>query len=585
MVRFNKPSRKPQSHLINIIKSTIDHCPNFALFLGAGASKTSGVKMSGDLIRDWRSAYHKMYGEGMPFDDYNDYPAFDTNEEYSALFESLYDQPSQRREFIESCIKDAYPSWGYIYLVNLLTENVFNTVFTTNFDDLLNEACYQFSGTTRPIVCAHDSSIRSIRITSKRPKIIKLHGDFLFDNIKNTVTELETLEDNMKEKFRQYATEFGLIVVGYSGSDRSIMDTLSMLLKSENNFPHGIYWCVQKGATLTPTVEMMTHYANFRIIEIAGFDDLFADIHESLAKKLQPELSDPYSSLATRLNRLIEKANVPKPGKNSTVIERDLRLISQKISQFSKSRHIANLMSDGEMAPTHPTSTENDKIASLLPFEMLSEVELRTGNARQGLDYLLSEAKVRPSHRVFKRAFEAVYQTNELDFEEPLMAILHDSKDVYADQPNQLFDIVVVLLNAEKYDLADDVLDTAYSLAMRSPQGNSSFIPYYWINRLQTKLHRGQTLTENEINQLGAFTANDPLTSMGANIVLGDYTNAQLDLLESIETGMESFENIISWPIFKLLKNHIDNDTIKKLLIDVENTRLTATPNAGATNE
>jgi hypothetical protein len=39
----NKPKRYPQAHLVNILKSTRDHHPNFVLMLGAGASVTSNV--------------------------------------------------------------------------------------------------------------------------------------------------------------------------------------------------------------------------------------------------------------------------------------------------------------------------------------------------------------------------------------------------------------------------------------------------------------------------------------------------------------------------------------------------------------
>jgi hypothetical protein len=60
---------------------------------------------------------------------------------------------------------------------------------------------HQFSD-LRPIVCAHDSAISSITITSKRPKIIKLHGDYLFDDIKSTVRETESLEENNKKEVR-----------------------------------------------------------------------------------------------------------------------------------------------------------------------------------------------------------------------------------------------------------------------------------------------------------------------------------------------------------------------------------------------
>ena len=275
--------RKPQKHLINILKTTKDHHPNFTLFLGAGASISSGIKSAWKMIEEWRVSYAEMHSEELLKSN----TWYNQSNEYSELFEALYDQPTQRREFIENCIVNSIPSWGYVYLVNLLKNKAFNTIFTTNFDDLINEACYTFSNNLRPVVCAHDSSIKNIRLTSNRPKIIKLHGDFLFDDIKNTIRELESLEDNMRTKFRQYANEFGMIVVGYAGNDRSIMDTLNTLLHSDNTFPHGIYWCVRKDTIMPEELKNLARFPRFHLIEIEGFDELMAEIHHELGYSLR----------------------------------------------------------------------------------------------------------------------------------------------------------------------------------------------------------------------------------------------------------------------------------------------------------
>ena len=73
-----------------------------------------------------------------------------------------------------------------------------------------------------------------------------MHGDYLFDGIKSSMREVETLEDNMRKKFTEFAKNYGLIVLGYAGNDRSIMEILSYLLKRDSYFSHGIYWCIRK---------------------------------------------------------------------------------------------------------------------------------------------------------------------------------------------------------------------------------------------------------------------------------------------------------------------------------------------------
>ncbi len=336
---------KPARHLINAIKSTRDHHPNFTILLGAGASAESGIKTAGELVDEWRDEYFKIYGSKDAVQDefLQQQRWYGEPEEYSVLFETLYDQPSLRREVIESLIKDANPSWGYIYLANLVREQIFRTVFTTNFDDLLNEACYLFSTDVRPVVCAHDSSISSIRIFSARPKIVKLHGDFLFDSIKNTVRELENLEENMREKFRQCAGEFGLIVVGYSGNDRTIMDTLDALLRHDGFFPHGVYWCVRNGDRVPDRVEELTRFGNFHVVEISGFDDFFASLHHELGLGLP--IKDPYAAIRDRLKSLIESLNVPKPWLESeSRLHADIRSVCDKLIEKEQDEFVTNEM-------------------------------------------------------------------------------------------------------------------------------------------------------------------------------------------------------------------------------------------------
>jgi hypothetical protein len=191
--------------------------PNYSLLLGSGCSVSSGIK-SGSMLCDlWREDIFKNIFVGSEYTVDNakqklaaTYSSwYDPRNEYSSLFEKKYDLPRQRRRFVESEVSDNEPSIGYAYLIQLIENSYFNTIFTTNFDDLINEAFYQFSK-NRPIVCAHDSSISSITVTSKRPKIIKLHGDYLFDDIKSTLKETESLENNIRNKFIEFAKDYGL---------------------------------------------------------------------------------------------------------------------------------------------------------------------------------------------------------------------------------------------------------------------------------------------------------------------------------------------------------------------------------------
>ncbi|MDZ5515213.1 SIR2 family protein [Vibrio fluvialis] len=270
---------------------TSNTSPNYNLLLGAGASFTSGIRTGQHLVDEWRKdEYQMLSGE-------NDYTAdiakkyliteqgswYTESNEYSSLFERKFDLASQRRRFVEKEVESAKPSIGYAYLVSLMnvSNRYFDTIYTTNFDDLINEAFYQFSQ-TRPLVCAHDSSVNSLSISSTRPKIIKLHGDYLFDDIKSTLRETESLEANIRNKFIEFSKEFGLVVMGYSGNDRSIMDVLNHLLKSEDYLKNGVYWCIRKGSQVSSELRKLLWKERVYFVQVDGFDEAMAELHHAL---------------------------------------------------------------------------------------------------------------------------------------------------------------------------------------------------------------------------------------------------------------------------------------------------------------
>ena len=278
--------------LVRFIKTRSDDNPNHSLLLGAGCSVTSGVRSAGELIQQWRKEVYVSYHPDCRDADYDEERCtsylgekhsswYDKRNEYASLFEKRYDLPRQRPMFIEQEVADKTPSLGYAYLAKLVKKRYFRTMFTTNFDDLLNEAFYLYSD-ERPIVCAHDSAISSITVTSKRPKIVKLHGDYLFDDIKSTLRETESLEENIKNKFVEFAKDYGLIIVGYGGNDRSILDVLFYLLKQDEYLKNGIYYCFRSEDDINEEVRKLLWKDRVYYVIIGGFDDLMADLNRRL---------------------------------------------------------------------------------------------------------------------------------------------------------------------------------------------------------------------------------------------------------------------------------------------------------------
>ena len=327
---------KKISDIVRFLSIRCDDTPNYSLLMGAGCSITSGIKSGTQLINDWKKEiieYADDYDTSITPDEYFEKQNwFDERNPYSSLFEKRYDLQRQRRAFVENEVANKNPSIGYAYLVKLIENNYFNAIFTTNFDDLLNEAFYRFSN-VRPVVCAHDSAITSITVTSKRPKIIKLHGDYLFEDIKSTLRETESLEGNMKNKFIEFSKDYGLIVVGYAGNDRSIMDILSFLLKKEEFFKNGIYWCIRKGdECISDDLKKLLWKDKVYFVQIDGFDELMAELNKRLNNGVLPIDNAILSSehQIKLIKSLTSNEYVAKS--NSQIIQEDSKRLKKMVS-------------------------------------------------------------------------------------------------------------------------------------------------------------------------------------------------------------------------------------------------------------
>lgn len=383
-------NRRNMDHLINLILTRNADIPNFALILGSGASNNSRVKTACEMIYGFQRQLYERSKTKRSFTEWcKEQEWYEHDDEYSLLFESVYDQPTQRRVYIEECVKDKHPSWGYVYLTNLLKYNFFNVVLTTNFDDLISEACFLYSEGVRPIVCAHDSAVSGIRVTSKRPKIIKLHGDFLYDNIKNTVRELETLEENMKKKIMQFAQEYGLIVVGYSGRDRSVMDVLEMLIRSEEYFKQGIYWCIRGGEKPGRRLQSLLRKDRVYYTEIADFDEFMAYIHHKAGLNLPAPVADPIRVAHDRARLFV---NVPDPLEANEIIREDIQKVLRGLEEAIP----------GPELPSTPEGikilkSKQRRLADSLPSSLTAAVIRESGDLEGALKYWLQAFEQDPS--------------------------------------------------------------------------------------------------------------------------------------------------------------------------------------------
>lgn len=177
-------------------------------------------------------------------------------------------QSDDIQNLIESFIERKDPAVEYYLFADLVAKGL---MYTTNFDDFFQETL-SFLG-LRARICFYEDKADIIDFNREKPNIIKLHGDYLYNNTRNYNNETSELHKSLKAKFQEALHKFGIIVIGYAGNDYSIMSVLEEL-KETTNYP--LYWCILESDLQANNIpwrvrELVLSSENSYFVPIRGF--------------------------------------------------------------------------------------------------------------------------------------------------------------------------------------------------------------------------------------------------------------------------------------------------------------------------
>lgn len=300
------------------------------IFLGAGASFSSGIATGSDLVwyfkreiycsennisqdrfKDLKSETNRKILQDY-FSRQSGYPQLGNPEEYSFYFERCFSSPAARKNFIDNQVVRRIPNLGYLCLANLIIDSKIDNIWTTNFDELSEIAIRQidYSFPLNVISSANKKALTSIN--PNYSSVYKLHGDYRYDKLQNTTDELQELENDIANQLYTKLLNRGLVVVGYSGSDESVMGFFEKHVADPNFLSKGLYWTTIKGRRVSDRVLNLIETLNgagkeATIFEIENFDAFLYNIYVALNYK--NEIIDKQASL--RINA--EKFNFNLP--------------------------------------------------------------------------------------------------------------------------------------------------------------------------------------------------------------------------------------------------------------------------------
>ncbi|MFV8668041.1 SIR2 family protein, partial [Ralstonia pseudosolanacearum] len=229
-------------------------------------------------------------------------PPADDPTEYAAAFEAVYPTQEDRRNYIALAVEKGTPSYAHRVLASLITTRRVPCVFTTNFDTLVETATTLTDQLMPPTeranlaVAGIDNVARAtLALGEGRPLLAKIHGDYQSVRLKNTTEELQHQDAQMRNVLTSACGRYGLVIIGYSGRDTSVMQALTDALSQPNAFPGGIHWVARSIQGLLPDVRRFLEAADAAgvrttIVECHTFDELAADILDGVT--ISPLLTD-----------------------------------------------------------------------------------------------------------------------------------------------------------------------------------------------------------------------------------------------------------------------------------------------------
>lgn len=274
-------------------------------FLGSGASVQAGIPTGGGMVwefkreiyctetetscekfKDLQSQYAQKTLQEY-FDAQKAHPVQHSPNEYSHYFELCYGTSTVRERFIQEKVRDVAPSLGHLCLANFFITKKVQCIWTTNFDELIEAGINSLlPGHSYTIFSSANSTSLTGSGSDAFSSIYKLHGDYRYDKIKNTSDELQTLESAMHRQFENRLYGRGLVFIGYSGCDESIMGVLEAHMDEPDFLKYGLIWMIPNGANVSNRVSKLMDRACEKndsscIVEIPSFDEFMYSCYKS----------------------------------------------------------------------------------------------------------------------------------------------------------------------------------------------------------------------------------------------------------------------------------------------------------------
>lgn len=257
-----------------------------ALLVGSGISRSAQIPTGWEVALDLARRTAVLLGDDEPADPVAWYvEKFGNQPDYSVILEKLAPSSADRRNLLNQYFEPTaeereqgvkVPTKAHRAIAELVIAGYVKVIITTNFDRLL-EAALQEVGIDPVVIASPAAAAGAPPLAFTGCTIIKLHGDYLDPDLKNTVEELGSYETAIDVLLDRILDEYGLVICGWSGEWDEALRT-AILRAPGRRFSS---WWALRGEMAERARDVAAH-RGAHVIAIADADTFF----ETLASKI-----------------------------------------------------------------------------------------------------------------------------------------------------------------------------------------------------------------------------------------------------------------------------------------------------------
>ena len=302
---------------IESLVSSIQASPGiYAVLLGSGVSSAAqvptGWQIKLNLVRRL-AATKKVSPEPGPEVWYE--RVYGKAPNYSELLEEFGKTPAERQQLLRRYFEPTdterehgikVPTEAHYAIASLVKQEYIRVIITTNFDRLMENAL-EGVGIVATVLSNEQQIKRAVPLIHTPCCVLKVHGDYLDPDIRNTPEELASYGPELSSLLNRILSEFGLIVCGWSAEWDVALSGAVYKAKSESGW-FSTHWAVY--GTPSSEARRLIKQCKATEITIGSADEFFVELQHGVEAIEGQMMTQPLSP-AVAVGRL--KRYLPEP--------------------------------------------------------------------------------------------------------------------------------------------------------------------------------------------------------------------------------------------------------------------------------